>query len=162
MKMRFLFIFLIPFLFAFKPGEKVKPFELRDIDGNWFRLKDYCDKKPEERVIILDFFSTDCAPCIRAIEVLKRVKKKYKEVEVFLISFKEKEGNLRRFFKDNMPFKILMDKYGDTAKDYSVWGLPHTIILDGSCVWRDQIIGEVSELEKTLSEKIEKILGVKK
>jgi peroxiredoxin len=162
-RLKFLFIFLTPFLFSFKIGEKVKLFELRDIDGNWFQLRDYCGEKPKADVIILDFFSTDCAPCIRAIGILKKIKADYKRVEVFLISFKESERNLRKFFKESgFPFKILMDKYGDTARDYGVVGLPHTIILDGSCVWRDQIIGEMSEHEKVLREKIEKILRFNK
>ncbi len=158
------FILLSPFLLNFKVGERVKPFELRDIDGNWFQLKDYCGDSPKVKVdvIILDFFSTDCSPCKRAIEVLKRIKNEYKGVEVFLISFKESERGLRKFFGDNFPFKILMDKYGDTASDYGVIGLPHTVFLDGKCVWMDEIRGEMKEHEKVLREKVEKIIGIRR
>jgi len=155
-------LLLLPVLLSFKPGEKVKPFELRDIDGNWVQLKDYCGEKPKADVIILDFFSTSCAPCIRALEVLKRVKKDYKGVEVFLISFQEREGSLRRYFEGKeMPFTILMDKYGDEARNYGVVGLPYTVLLDSGCIWRDRIIGEMKEHERVLREKIEKILGRK-
>jgi len=150
-------IFSVSVSFGFDKGEKVKLFELRDIDGNMTYLKNYCGDKPKFQVIILDFFSTSCAPCIKALEFLKKAKDDYKDVEVFLISFKEREGSLRRFFEGKeIPLKILMDKYGDEAKNYGVVGLPHTIFIDRNCVWRESIIGEVSDYEKVLKEKIEK------
>jgi peroxiredoxin len=158
----YLLILLIPFLFSFNVGEKVKPLELRDIDGNLFQLKDYCDKK-KANVIIFDFFSTKCPQCERTIEVLKKVKEEYEGIEVFLISFQDRERKLREFFKKKgMPFRILMDKFGYAARDYGVISLPHTIILDGNCIWRYEIKGEQFDFEKELKEKIEKILEVKK
>jgi peroxiredoxin Q/BCP len=152
-------ILRLPLLFAFKIGEKVKPFELRDIDGNYTRLVDYCGEKPKAKVIILDFFSTECNSCIKALDVLKKIKKEYEGIEVFLISFQEKERSLRKFFEGKeFPFIILMDKFGDEARNYGVWGLPFYVFLDSGCVWRDKIEGEVQDYEKVLRDKVEKIM----
>jgi len=78
--------------------------------------------------VLLDFFSTDCAPCKKS---LPRLVKLYGElnrekVRFFIVAIPEPERGrekLEAYFKKHpMPFQVLVDKYGRAARDYASAG----------------------------------------
>jgi len=78
-------------------------------------------------VVLLDFFSTDCKPCIKALPKLVKLHKKFKgkAVKVVLLALPEKndtdERKLAAFLKKRaLPFLVLVDSYGNVAKKYVV------------------------------------------
>jgi peroxiredoxin len=162
----FVAVFLIIPAYALKPGEKIKGFELRDYNGEMHYSKNLCGEGVKNQgVLIIDFFATWCQPCRRTLEVLKKLYVKYKDkgMRVVLISFQEKERTIREFAEANkVPFPVLMDKYGDMAKGFGVYGLPRTFVIKGDCTIKKQIIGEQINLEEMLEREIEEEVGAKR
>ncbi len=152
-------------LFAIKQGEKIKEFYLRDYNGELHYSRDLCGSKMKKpSVLIIDFFATWCRPCINTLEILKKLNQRYakKGLKVVLISFQEKEKSIREFVGTNsVPFPILMDKYGEMAKEFGVYGLPRTFIISADCTLKKQIIGELLNLEEVLEKEVKDGLGVK-
>lgn len=113
-----------------KVGSKVPGFALRDPEGAWFKLSEMTypgparTRKPKH-VVLLDFFSTDCKPCIKALPKLIKLHKKYKgkPVKVVLLALPEKadtnEKKLAAFLRKHpLPFLVLVDSYGKVARKY--------------------------------------------
>jgi len=152
-----LFQFVLPAQ-ALNLGEKIPEFSLRDCNGNLHYSTDLCGAKAKEpKVLIVDFFATHCVPCKKALPVLVKIQEKYKDkgLKVVLVSFREREKILREFAEKNgVKFPVLMDKYGDTAKAFGVFGLPRTFIVGSDCTLKKQIIGEQEELEEMLEREI--------
>ena len=161
----FSLVLLAGSLYALEPGKKIPEFSLRDCNGNLHYSTDLCGAKAKEtKVLIVDFFATHCVPCKKALPVLVKVQEKYKDkgLKVVLVSFQEREKTLREFAEKNgVKFPVLMDKYGETAQAFGVFGLPRTFIVGADCTLRKQIIGEQKDLEKILEEEIKKIMGEK-
>ena len=89
--------------------------------------------------------------------VLVKIYEKYKDkgLKIVLVSFQEREKTLREFTEKNgVKFPVLMDKYGETAQAFGVFGLPRTFIVGVDCTLRKQIIGEQKDLEKILENEI--------
>lgn len=143
---------------ALKSGEKIKEFSLRDYNGNLLHLKDYCGETVKgKRVLIIDFFASWCEPCKKAFWILTSLYEKYekKGLRVLIISYQQKERGIREFLKGNNPlFPVLMDKYGDVAREFGVYGLPRTFIIRGDCTLKREIIGELLNLEEVLEKEI--------
>jgi peroxiredoxin len=154
----FLSVLIAGTVFALEPGQKIPEFSLRDCNGNLHYSTDLCGAKAKEtRVLIVDFFATHCAPCKKALPVLIKLHEKYKDsgLKVVLISFQEREKTLREFAEKNgVKFPVLMDKYGETAQAFGVFGLPRTFIVGADCTLKKQIIGERKDLEKILESEI--------
>ncbi len=165
-KVVFILLLLPSIVFGLKGGDVIKKFELRDYNGVMHYSTDLCGKdiKGQRVLIIIDFFATWCAPCKRSLEVFKKLHSKYgkRGLKIALISFQEKERAIREFAEANsVPFPILMDKYGEMAKDFGVYGLPRTFIIKGDCTLKRQIIGELQNLEEELEKEIREELGEK-
>ncbi|MCX5858649.1 MAG: TlpA disulfide reductase family protein [Proteobacteria bacterium] len=150
--------FIAGSLFALEPGKKIPEFSLRDCNGNLHYSADLCGAKAmETKVLIVDFFSTSCVPCKKALPVLVKIYEKYKDkgLKVVLVSYQEREKTLREFAEKNgVKFPVLMDKYGEAAQAFGVFGLPRTFIVGADCTLKKQIIGERKDLEIILENEI--------
>jgi len=166
LKLIILFTFLLSAtLFALEPGQKIPDFTLRDCNGNLHYSKDLCGAEAKgTKLLIIDFFGTNCAPCKKALPSLVKLHEKYKDqgLKMVLISFQDREKNLRDFAeKSGVKFPVLMDKFGDTAQQFMVQGIPRTFIVGADCTLKKQIIGEQKDLEAVLTADIEKAMGEK-
>src|SRR5687768_14912552 len=127
-----------------KAGGAAPVFRLRALDGAMVRLdeiaypgkeKSYAKKRP----ILLDFFRTDCKPCINAMPELVGLHKKYaaEGVEVLLVALLETEDGRKKLEKylgeQKLPFKIVVDEAEHFAKLYlgDPVTLPATFLCDG-------------------------------
>ena len=161
----FIIFFFAGVLYALEPGNKIPDFSLRDCYGSLHYSTDFCGAKAKEtKVLIVDFFATHCVPCKKALPVLVKIYEKYKDkgLKVVLVSFQEREKTLREFAEKNaVKFPVLMDKYGETAQGFGVFGLPRTFIIGADCNLKKQIIGEREKLEEILESEIKLILDSK-
>jgi peroxiredoxin len=164
LKLTILFILILATtLYALEPGQKIPDFTLRDCNGNLHYSKELCGAEAKgTKLLIIDFFGTNCAPCKKALPTLVKLHEKYKGqgLKLVLISFQDREKNLRDFAeKSGVKFPVLMDKFGDTAQQFMVQGIPRTFIVGADCTLKKQIIGEQKNLEEILVKEIEGMIG---
>ena len=113
---------------------------------------------PDNRVVLLDFWATWCAPCVAALPELKEVYAKYhdKGFEVYSVSEDPSDARWKPFLKENgMTWVNVLDNAAGRRdskawKDYSLNGIPTVILIDGTS---GEIIarGNHLDLEELLS-----------
>lgn len=119
-------------------GDAAPMFFLYDTAGKMYFLREQCGaaRKPK-RAIILDFFSTKCAPCKREMPHLVSLYRKHKNkgLSLVIIGFRQKSELLRPYFKKKkfQDIVVLSDLYGLISKKFGVISLPRTVVLDGKC-----------------------------
>ncbi|MFH1131341.1 MAG: TlpA disulfide reductase family protein [Pseudomonadota bacterium] len=154
------------------PVDKEAPaFSLSDTDGTLVSLSDFAYPGPPktrspQKVLVIDFFRTDCPPCRKSLPNLVTLHKKFagRPVQVILVAlFEEEEGEekLDDFLKKNpLPFPVLLDVYGVVAKRYIKKGngfqLPMLFVIDKNAVLRANVgmldEKEISNIEKLVEE----------
>jgi peroxiredoxin len=115
-------------------------FVLKDLNGNTVSLQDLKGK-----TVILDFWATWCAPCIRSFPAMKRAVNKYKDdpnVKFLFIHTMETAADatthVKKFIENNDygSFQVLMDlKNPDTGSNpvvesFKVNGIPAKFVID--------------------------------
>lgn len=110
-------------------GQPAPDLELPDIDGRVVRLAKYTG----ERAILLSFWSTACAPCLREMPVLCRLHEEFgdKGLAVVGVSLGDRRDKLTKFLKHRpLPFLVLHDANSKAEKAFFVRGIPHTVLID--------------------------------
>jgi thiol-disulfide isomerase/thioredoxin len=119
------------------------------------RLSDYKGK-----VVVLDFWSTTCPPCLAEIQVLKRLKEKMSSKDVEFIGLAvggESFEQIEKFAKNRMiNYPTGPDLRGVAATSYKVSSLPTLFIVDKNGVISDSETGY--QPETILVEKINRVL----
>lgn len=116
-------------------------FQLQDLNNSTYMLSSYRGKRP----VILLFWTTWCPMCREGIKKLNAMYPQLvkDDFEVLSINVREQEAKVFSFVKSNsLAFKILLDKTGNTAKDYGLVGIPTYIIIDkeGCVRFRDHFL----------------------
>ncbi len=112
-------------------GKPAPDFSTKDMDGNPISLKDYHGK-----VVLLDFWSTTCGPCIGEMPNVKKVYDTYKDMgfDVIGISLDTDEAELNKFLKVcNLPWRQIFTSEGwetPIRKQYKVKGIPSPWLID--------------------------------
>ena len=129
-------------------------FALRDRQGTLVRLSDLASPgkaqtRQSRKVVVLDFFRTDCAPCVKALPKLVALHNKFKGrgVTVLLVALLEQERGeqkLAAFLKRHpVPFSVLVDSYEVAAKKYVVQRgrakIPALFVVDRKRVLREVV-----------------------
>jgi len=121
----------------FKRKEKIEnekyfqDFEMKDQSGNIFKLSSV-----NKKLILLDFWSSDCGPCRRKHPKLAELYKKYanKGFEIVSVSFDDtKEDWLKAIAKDKMIWINVSELKGwktSLSEDYFIKSIPFAIWLD--------------------------------
>ncbi|MBS3735011.1 MAG: TlpA family protein disulfide reductase [Phycisphaerae bacterium] len=112
--------------------------ELTTLDGETIALPD--DMKG--KVVLIDFWATWCAPCIRAMPHMRELYEKYhpKGVEFIGISLDRRKSDLTSWLEENdLPWAVTFsDKGGQdpTAQQYGVSSIPSVWVIgaDGKVV----------------------------
>jgi peroxiredoxin len=111
-------------------------FTLKVLGGDKISLKELKGK-----VILLNFFSVECRVCQKEVPSLDKLSAsiKSKDLVILLVAIDGKEKELIKF-KDryDITSPILIDKNGEEAKAYGVWGYHKTFFIDR----KGKIVGE--------------------
>ena len=143
---------------------KAPDFFLRDLEGVMHRLSDMAFQGKEtswrkKKKVLLDFFRTDCKPCMKELpEVIKFHDKHKEKVQVLMIALLEDENGrarLNQWLKANkLPFPVLVDAYESAAKKYIFKGetvsLPSIFLIDENGLVRAKLEGLQENLELEL------------
>lgn len=109
-------------------GDRLPPFVLEDIDGKQYRLSDYRGK-----VVLVNFWATWCAPCVKEMPTMQRLKSKLgeKELLILAVNMGDDDASVRDFLKKiPLSFPILMDRQGSVSRQWKVYALPTSFVLD--------------------------------
>lgn len=118
---------------SYKIGELISPFKYENINGGFLKSELLKDK-----IIVLNFWSTSCAPCIKEMPQLNKLVEKMKDKDVVFIALASNE-NKQDLINSFLPkHKFLYQIVPIEGDDYNINVLPTHIIIG-----RDQkVIGE--------------------
>jgi thiol-disulfide isomerase/thioredoxin len=108
--------------------KKTPPIILKDMNNTSCSLKDFTG-----RVLLMEFTSVSCGPCLMSIPMLNRLHKEYDREDLNIISIETITGNpdvLRNYVQQNKiryPFFLTS---GDATKKYHIHAVPTFFILD--------------------------------
>lgn len=116
------------------------------VDGRTVRLADLRGK-----VVLIDFWSTDCAPCLRELPNLKELQAKYQAQGLVLIGItldSDRDTLQRCMVKEHIDWPQYFDPAGRTnrlAREFDIVGTPVVWLVDRHGLLRD--LGGVEEQE---------------
>lgn len=134
--------------------------EYPDASGNPVSLKSVVEN-PDNRYVLVDFWSTWCSPCRDAVPELVEAYEKFKDkgFEIYAVAYEGQSEKLQKFIRDNNMTWINVCGDEDSAgnpkwwKDYALTGIPDNVLIDcstGIIVGREMRFRLVSTLEKLL------------
>ncbi len=118
-------------------ARELKPFKgdpqppalvLEDLAGQSHRLANY-----RGRVVLINFWTTWCPPCIEEIPALQRLKQRMRNRPFKILAVNVREprelstGFLRRFSAD---FTVLLDPEGTTVRSWKLYVFPASFLID--------------------------------
>lgn len=88
------------------------------------------------KVVILDFWSTTCSPCIRGLPKLQKLQDKYKErIQVLPVTFEPSESIVSFFKRKQIQLPSVVDEI-DANYIFPHVSIPHAVIIDANGVVR--------------------------
>jgi len=134
---------------------KAPDFSLKDLNGRNVTLSSLKGK-----VILLNFWATWCPPCISEMPVFNRLYKEMRArgLEVVAISADRSEGYVRDYVsKHGLDFRVLYDGDHTVTKQYKVFSMPTTFLIDKKGVIVEKFFGEYDWTDQEIKKKIEKL-----
>lgn len=97
------------------------------------------------RPVVLNFWASWCEPCTREMPALVAFAKQTPGVDVVGLAVNDVPADSRRFAREvGIPFDLGIDRDGAVAREFSVTGLPVTVIVDAEGRVADTFFGEIT------------------
>ncbi len=144
----FLSAILISLTLGFTNTAAASDIILNDLKGSAVNLS-----SPKNKPAILFFWTTWCPYCRKEIRALNQnyAQMKKEGITLFAVNIGESDVRVQRFFNDyTLNFGVLLDKDGEAADNYNVFGVPTYIFLDKA--------GRIISRENTLPANYNKII----
>ena len=163
-----LILFSAMLTFGIAHAKELKPIEARapmsqlklpDLAGKIHGLADYKGK-----VVLVNFWATWCPPCRAEMPSMQRLKERMagKPFAILAVDMAETKTEIRDFLKELKPtkidFTILLDRDGQTIKDWRVAVFPTSYIIDAEGKLRYSLLGSIEWDEEDTFKKIEALL----
>ena len=119
-----------------------------NFSGNEINLNQY-----NEKLIIVNFWATWCAPCKKEMPSLDRLSqlKKFENLQVFAVNMEQPNPVKTKFFFTNLniqKLEIFFDSNLNFVKKFKLKGIPTTILINKKGEEFARIIGEVDFMDK--------------
>lgn len=138
-------------------GKEAPSFSLQKLDGSEFTLADAIG----EKIIILDFWSMRCGPCIQALPTLAEVAKEYESKGVILLAVNLGEPvDMVQTFLENQEVELPvgLDLARAAATSYQVGPIPQTVLIGKNGVVENVHIGLPSDLKGVLTKELDTLI----
>lgn len=115
-------------IYDVRPGDRAPGFDLVDDDGAGVSLRDYAGK-----VVLLNFWATWCAPCVREIPSLNRLYGQFEDKGfiVLAVSVDEDEEQYRQFLAERgVSFPTARDPQRAVSSRYGTAKYPESYLID--------------------------------
>jgi peroxiredoxin len=132
-------------------------FTLNDISGKPVKLSQFRGK-----VVILNFWSIWCGPCLAEMPSLNKLYLEFKDKGLIVLSIAEDPAvkPVRSYIKEkSIAFPILMDKDRKVYLKYSLFGIPVTFLIDKKGVIAEKLIGERDWNSSEMRGEVSKLLN---
>lgn len=118
--------------------------------------------KIKRNIVVINFFSTTCLPCLKEIPSYSRLAETFKTSRVKLIyvniDTQVNPQKIKRFIaRKQIRVPMMLANQKDAIKKYHVLTLPRVVIIDQSGIIRYVIKGFQSDFEIKMTQLIEKL-----
>jgi peroxiredoxin len=137
-------------------NSKAPDFSLKDAHGRSLSLSSLRGK-----VVLINFWATWCPPCKAEMPSMNRL---YNEIrnrgfEVVAISTDNSLSTIKDFLARNrIDFPVLFDETKSVTRQYHVFSMPTTFLIDRSGMIAEKFYGEEDWTDAVIRKKIEKLL----
>jgi len=143
--------------FSFSSTCSIAPdFTLNDINGKKVTLSEL-----RGNVVILNFWSIWCGPCLAEMPSLNKLYLEFKDkgLIVFAVAEDPAEKPVRSYIEEkSLVLPVLMDKKRKVYYQYSLFGIPVSFLIDKKGVIVEKFIGERDWTSLQMKEKILQLL----
>ena len=117
-------------------GSESPDFSATDLRGRQVVLSKFRNRK----VVVVDFWTTWCGPCIKAMPALQELYDEFegREVEILAVNLGEDPERVRRFVeRKNYTFRVVADRDRAIGKRFAVSAIPVLVVVgtDGRIEW---------------------------
>jgi len=132
-------------------GEQAPDFTLKDPSGKEYKLSDL-----RGEVVVVNYFTTWCEPCLDEAPELEAFNSEYKEAKLLVLAKGETSSRVKKYIDESgSKLTYLLDTKEETAKAYNVVGQPETLIINEKGIIRERFSGPTTK--EKLIEMIEKL-----
>ena len=129
-----------------KEGAYAPDFLLEKVSGGETDLSDF-----RGHPVVLNFWATWCQPCRQEMPQFVDAYSKYKDTGLVILGVNLQEGKsvIQPFADDfGMTFPLLIDRDGEVADKYRLFGLPTTVFIDSDGVIKSIFSGPLQDTEQ--------------
>ena len=135
-------------------------FNLTTLDGDFISIKDYRGK-----IVVIDFWSSWCAPCLAEGPILSESHKIWRErgVEFIGIAIWDDVDSVEKFIdQNNIEYVNGIDTSGLIAVDFGITGIPEKFFVDPNGEIVKKVVGPntTDTLDRILTEMTDEALGI--
>gem|GEM_PF-686346 len=136
-------------------GQNVSEVKIPMFDDTELRIGD------EDRILVLDFWASWCAPCIRSLPKFANMAKQFPEDKVRFLAVNEQENEfaIQGFLSSRgLELEVAMDEDGSLAQKFDVKAIPQTIIIGPTGKVERHFVGAPADLHEKVSQEITNLL----
>ena len=138
-------------------GKPAPDFTVKMLKGKDFKLS-----KAKGKVVVLDFWATWCAPCVRSLPGVIETMEKFPDDKVELITINQGEAKkqIEQFLEiRGFKMRVGFDPEMKTGEKFGVESIPYTVVIDSKGVVTYVSLGASSSGAQKLSDAVAKAVA---
>jgi peroxiredoxin len=140
-------------------GKKAPDFVLKDMNGATISLSSLTGK-----VVLINFWATWCPPCRDEMPALNKLYNGYKNrgLVVLAVSTDRRESDVKKYLSRNsFDFPVLTDLDMKVSRQYKVFSMPTSFLLDKNGVIIKKYLGEEEWDSPEIRKEVMSALGIR-